>query len=85
VKKLTYLCVAFALAAMLGLPAAAQKSHSNSGTTKQTGLARAEGVQNPNGDKVRKGGKKTRTRTRAREGWEKGVAHHKDKAKGHSK
>jgi hypothetical protein len=60
VKKLTYLCVAFALAAMLGLPAAAQKSHRNSGANKQTGLARAEEVQNPNGDKDRKGGRKTR-------------------------
>ena len=58
--KLTNLCVPFALAAMLGLPAAAQKSHSNSGTNKQTGLARAEEVQNPNGDKDRKGGRKTR-------------------------
>ena len=80
-KKLTYLCAAFALAAMLGLPAVARKNHGNTGANKQTGPARPEKVQNKNGDKDRKGGRKTQTQ--AREGWEKGVAQHK--AKGHNK
>ncbi len=49
-----------ALAGLMVTGAAAQKSHGNSGTNKQTGLARAEEVQNPNGDKDRKGGRKNR-------------------------
>lgn len=79
-KKAKYLCLAFLVASLLAIPAVAQKIHRNSGTNKKTGQARAEEVQNKNGDKDRKGGKKTRTR--AREGWDKNAEHN---AKGHNK
>ena len=82
-KKVKILGLAFLVASLLAIPAMAQKTHGNSGPKKQTGQARAEEVQNPNGDKDRKGGRKKQTRTR--KGWEKGVAEHRAKAKGHSK
>lgn len=81
-RKLTYLCVAFVLAAMLGLPAAAQRSRANNGASKQTSQARAEEVQATNkkgdkdpapskGSKRKSQGKKTRTGG----GWEKNTKH----------
>jgi hypothetical protein len=80
VKKLKYLCAAFVLAAMLGLPAAAQKGRANTGAHKQTGQARAEEVQatNKKGDKdpsPSKGSKSKGKKTRTREGWEKKAKH----------
>ena len=87
--------LAMVAVSLLAIPAAAgngQKgAHSNTGAGKLHGQARAEEVQTANnkGDKDHtpfKGSKSRgkKTRTRAREGWEK-TAKHNANAKGHSK
>jgi hypothetical protein len=95
VKTLKNLGLATVAFALLAIPAGAgngQKgAHGNTGAGKQRGQARAEEVQTTNkkGDKDNtpsKGNKSKgkKTRTRAREGWEKNAGHNAN-AKGHKK
>jgi hypothetical protein len=95
VKMLKNLGLAMVAFSLLAIPAAARNGQkgvqSNTGTGKQRGQARAEEVQTANnkGDKDHtpsKGSKSKgkKTRTRAREGWEKNAKHNAN-AKGHSK
>ena len=83
-KKLKYFGLAFLVASLVALPAAAQKGgHGNTGAGKMQGQARAEEVQTASGkgDKDHtpsKGSKSKGKKTRTREGWEKN-AKHKDK------
>ncbi len=83
-KKLKYFCLAFVVAFLLGIPAAAQNGkkgqRNNNGAGEPRGNARAEEVQagNKKGDKDPSKGNKGRHK---HEGWEKTGKH---KAKGHS-
>lgn len=85
-KKLQYFFLAFLVAALLAIPAAAQKGEkgerNNNGTTKQKGKARAELVQagNKKGDKDPSPTQGSKSKGKHK-GWSKKGEH---KAKGHS-
>jgi hypothetical protein len=81
VKKLKYFCLAFLVASLLGIPAAAQGkkgTRNNNGANEPRGQARAEEVQTENGkgDKDHNPSKGSKSRgKKTREGWEKKSQH----------
>ncbi len=87
-KMLKNLGLAMVALSLLAIPAAAdhgKKGQSNNGANEPRGTARAEEVQNKNGDKDKtpsKGSKSKGEKTRTRKGWHKTAEHN---AKGHTK
>jgi len=77
VKKLKYFSLAFLVASLLAIPAAAQGkkgTRNNNGANEPHGLARADEVQDEN-HQPSKGSKRKSQGKKTREGWE-GKRHH---------